>query len=64
MGGGTVPLGAGAADFGACFRLIPSFGFAGPYILQAAREDGISEVYLAARNRKFVEEHLRRNRDN
>jgi hexulose-6-phosphate isomerase len=63
LGGGTVALGTGAADFDACFRLIPSFGFAGPYILQAAREDGISEVDLAARNRRFVEEHLRRNRD-
>lgn len=61
LGGGTVSLGTGAADFDACFRLIPSFGFAGPYILQAAREDGIPEVDLAARNRRFVEEHLRRN---
>jgi len=60
LGGGTVPLGTGAADFSACFRLIPSHGFQGPYVLQAAREDGVSEVELAIRNRKFVEESLRR----
>ena len=59
-GGGTVPLGTGAADFDTCFRLIPSHGFAGPYILQAAREDGVSEAQLAARNRRFVEERLPR----
>jgi hexulose-6-phosphate isomerase len=60
LGGGTVPLGTGAADFDTCFRLIPSFGFAGPYILQAAREDSLPEVALAARNRRFVEEQLSR----
>lgn len=64
LGGGTVTLGTGAVDFETCFRLIPSFGFLGPYIIQAAREDGVPEVDLAARNRRFVEEHLLRNRDN
>lgn len=58
LGGGTVPLGTGAADFPTCFRLICATGFGGPFILQAARDEGLSEVELAIRNRRFVEEHL------
>ncbi|OGX48181.1 MAG: hypothetical protein A3G88_04135 [Omnitrophica WOR_2 bacterium RIFCSPLOWO2_12_FULL_63_16] len=58
VGGGSVPLGRGAVDFPTCVRLIREAGFAGEWILQAAREDGVSEVALAIRNRRFVEEHL------
>ena len=58
LGGGTVPLVAGSADFSTCFRLICAAGFHGPFILQAAREEGLSEVELAIRNRRFVEEQL------
>ena len=58
LGGGTVPLGTGAADFPTCFRLICTADFCGPFILQAAREEGLSEVELAIRNRRFVEEQL------
>jgi hexulose-6-phosphate isomerase len=58
LGGKTVPLGTGAADFSACFRLITSSGFSGPFILQAARENGLSETELARRNRRFVEAQL------
>ena len=58
LGGGTVPLGTGAADFPACFRLLCAAGFHGPFILQAARQEGLSEVELAIRNRRFVEEQL------
>ena len=54
-GGGTVPLGTGAADFATSFRLIMQSGFKGPFILQAARQAGLSEVDLARRNRVFVE---------
>jgi L-ribulose-5-phosphate 3-epimerase len=57
-GGRTVPLGSGSADFPTCFRLIVDAGFHGPYILQVARETGISEVALAQRNKQFVERHL------
>ncbi len=57
-GGGTVPLGQGAADFPTCFRLILASGYRGSFILQAAREAGPSEVDLASRNRRFVERHL------
>ena len=58
LGGGTVTLGTGAADFPTCFRLICAAGFHGPFILQAAREEGLSEVELAIRSRRFVEEQL------
>ena len=57
-GGTTVRLGTGDADFPLCFRLIREAGFPGPLILQAAREDSISEVDLAVRNRRFVEQQL------
>lgn len=56
--GGTVPLGTGAADFPCCFRLIRDAGFDGPFILQAARVDGVSEVDLAVTNRRFVEDQV------
>ncbi|MGE5373169.1 MAG: sugar phosphate isomerase/epimerase family protein [Solirubrobacterales bacterium] len=55
LGGGTVPLGTGSADFETCFRLFNAAGFSGPYILQAARQDGMTEVELAVQNRKLVE---------
>ncbi len=58
LGGGTVPLGTGAADFPTCFSLICATNFRGPFILQTAREDGQSEVALAIRNRRFVQEQL------
>ena len=54
-GGGTVPLGTGAADFAACFRLFVQNNFRGPFILQAARVEGLSETELAIRNRRFVQ---------
>jgi L-ribulose-5-phosphate 3-epimerase len=56
LGGGTVPLGTGAADFGACFRLFRQAKYQGPFILQAARQEGMSETELASRNRQFVEQ--------
>lgn len=59
LGGATVPLGSGSADLPEALRLIKEGGFAGPYILQAAREEG-SEVDLARRNRALVERLLQR----
>jgi L-ribulose-5-phosphate 3-epimerase len=55
LGGATVPLGTGNADFATCFRLISESGFDRWFILQAAREDGLDEAELAAQNRHFVE---------
>jgi hexulose-6-phosphate isomerase len=57
-GGGTVPLGAGAADFPTVFRKVVEARYRGPFILQAARVAGLDEVELAKRNRRFVETHL------
>jgi hexulose-6-phosphate isomerase len=54
LGGGTVPLGEGEADFPTCFRLLAESGYGGSYILQAARGTHGDEVGLAARNRSFV----------
>ena len=58
LGGGTVALGTGNADFPTCFRLIRRAGFAGCFILQAARDAALSEVELARRNIAFVRDHL------
>jgi hexulose-6-phosphate isomerase len=58
LGGGTVPLGTGAADFDTSFRLIMQSGFQGPFILQASREAGLSETDLARRNRGFVQQQI------
>jgi len=58
LGGGTVPLGTGAADFAACFRLFRQSHYRGPFILQAAREEGMSETDLARRNRRFVQNQI------
>jgi hexulose-6-phosphate isomerase len=55
LGGGTVPLGTGNADFATCFRLIRRAGFARWFVLQAAREEQRPEAELAAANREFVE---------
>ncbi len=38
-GGGTVPLGTGDTDFAAVFAALHDAGYAGEYILQAARQD-------------------------
>jgi hexulose-6-phosphate isomerase len=58
LGGGTVPLGTGAADFAACFRGLHGLGYRGLLTLQAARVPGVDEVELAARNRRFVLEAM------
>ena len=55
LGGGTVPLGSGAADIPYCMSTFRSMKFARPYILQTARDDEITETDLAVRNKKFIE---------
>jgi hexulose-6-phosphate isomerase len=57
-GGSTVPLGTGSADLPTCFRLIHAADFKGPFILQVARQDGLSEVDWAVQNRQFVEAQM------
>jgi hexulose-6-phosphate isomerase len=58
LGGGTVPLGTGAADLDTCFRLIELAGYRRPYIMQVARNDDEDEVVWARSNRDYVERHL------
>jgi len=58
LGGGTVPLGIGSADFALCFERFKLMKYKRPYILQAARDTALSEVELAIRNRKFIESYL------
>ena len=55
-GGGTVALGTGAADLRACFAGLAHRGYAGPFILQAARGEDGGEVDLARANRARVRE--------
>ena len=58
LGGTTVPLGKGSADFRTCFELFKTMGYRGSFVLQAAREEGLTELALALRNRRFVEDLL------
>ncbi len=47
LGGGTVPVGQGASDLGACFKGLAVGGFKGPLILQVARgDDGGEEAWI------------------
>lgn len=55
LGGGTVPLGSGAADFSYCFKIFREQKFQRPFILQAARSKDLSELDLAIYNRTFIE---------
>jgi hexulose-6-phosphate isomerase len=53
-GGGTVPLGDGAAQLGAVFRLLRRAGYAGDYILQTARAADGDHAGALARYRDLV----------
>ena len=58
LGGGTVPLGSGNADFETCFRMIAKTGFDRWFVLQVARGEDGDEVPWTVANREFVERHL------
>jgi L-ribulose-5-phosphate 3-epimerase len=58
LGGATVPLGTGDADFPALWEGLRDLGYRGDFILQAARGTAGEEGALAARNRRFVEDAL------
>jgi hexulose-6-phosphate isomerase len=53
-GGGTVPLGDGAAQLGAVFELLRRAGYAGDYILQTARAADGDHAGALARYRDLV----------
>lgn len=61
LGGGTVPLGRGAADFRAVFESLAAAGYRGNYILQTARDpDGnhaqVLERYFAM-TQEWIQTH-------
>ncbi len=56
-GASTVPLGEGDADFVASFDALARAGYAGPFILQAAR-GGTDEIAWCRRNLRFVRRHV------
>lgn len=57
LNGSTVPLGTGSARFDLFFPELAKLRFAGPIILQAAREQD-DEVTTAIKNRLFVDSYL------
>jgi L-ribulose-5-phosphate 3-epimerase len=54
VGGTTVPIGTGDADFASLFGSLAEVGYAGDFILQVARGAPGDEVALARANRDFV----------
>jgi L-ribulose-5-phosphate 3-epimerase len=54
LGGGTVPLGSGNADFPALFSNLARNTYQGDFILQVARETEGEELELARRNLAFT----------
>lgn len=58
LGGKTVALGTGDADFPALFESLAKVGYDGDFILQAARLEAGGEVELARANRAFAERFM------
>jgi hexulose-6-phosphate isomerase len=56
--GGTVPLGSGAAEFPALFKMLKQFDYSGDFVLQTARETPGEEVSLARRNLAWLRSRL------
>jgi len=59
LGGKTVPLGTGDADFPALFESLKKVNYQRDFILQAARQEVGGEVELARHNRAFAERWLK-----
>jgi L-ribulose-5-phosphate 3-epimerase len=58
LGGGTVPLGTGDADFSALFAALRKIEYSGDVILQVARPASGNEVAWAKQNLAFVQTNL------
>ncbi|EHQ36848.1 Xylose isomerase domain-containing protein TIM barrel [Methanoplanus limicola DSM 2279] len=52
--GTTVPLGSGSADLPLCFELLKKIHYSRNFILQAARQNEMSEIELAMKNKEYV----------
>jgi L-ribulose-5-phosphate 3-epimerase len=55
LGGATVPLGEGDADYPKLLRNLEAVAYSGNFILEAARSTPSHELAWGIRNRKFVE---------
>jgi len=58
LGGGTVPLGTGAADLPSLFRGLAALNYSGDYVLQIARSDSGQEPPWIARNLSWVTDQV------
>jgi len=58
LGGSTVPLGTGDADFSALSKCLSEVAYSGDFILQVARGTSGDEMAWAKQNRFFVLEHF------
>ncbi len=58
LGGGTVPLGQGDADFPSLFAELRRIGYQGDFILQVARDREGGEIAWARKNLGFVKHYL------
>lgn len=54
LGGGTVPLGTGAADFTDVFASLKRFGYSGDFTMQVARGESGHELDWARHNLTFI----------
>lgn len=59
LGGQTVPLGEGSADFPAFFEMFAQVGYGGIFVLQVARGKEGTETEMAKNNSDFVKEWWR-----
>lgn len=60
VGQSSVPLGEGAVDFEAVIRGLTAKGYEGPWILQAARDDGDADRAVARHQADYFSECLQR----
>lgn len=60
IGGGTVPLGEGDADFDLVFNLLKSNSYEGNYILQTARDENGDHAEALSRYLEFTEKQISR----
>ncbi len=54
LGGGTVPLGTGDADFDDVFASLKRIGYAGDFTMQVARGEAGDELNWARHNLEFI----------
>lgn len=59
LGGGSVPLGSGNADFEEIFKLLKKYNFKGNITLQAAKdEEYIDDLKLVKKQKKYISKYI------